>query len=191
MKPIQFKKLCYRNGVPVRCDHKNEYHEENNAPRDPTKAQAIVVLGLNNRDEKGARKVKKDLEDLGYQVRVYHWYDTLPPADEVDVAVGHSAGAVAVSRKYSGNDNVTVIGLNSPVHLGSKNENTKFFDNGNDPTSWLADTLDLFSNLEVNIRAGKIGWSAHDKKYTWEHAKKDVMDKRQFVGKKTVRGFQL
>ncbi len=83
--------------------------------------KAIIVTGLRNKGE--ADHIQSDLEEAGYEVEVYAYKDrnNTPPPNETDIAVGHSAGATFVEEKYGGQQNTTVVSLNSPTGIQSSN----------------------------------------------------------------------
>lgn len=129
---------------------------------------AVVVSGV-----AGERptEIINDLEKAGYSVQYfkYNQLDSLPDAQYVSLAVGHSAGATRVELAYGGSS-VSVVALSSPSRI--KADNISHFSNKVDPVGMMGmhnpfgDKSGQFMDLtKVNV---------HDKNVAWNVAKGEL-----------------
>lgn len=95
------------------------------------KPKALFVSGLFSSSKGGG--IKTDLESKGYEVDSLNWYDELPPAENYDLIVGHSAGATAVELEYGGSG-TQVLSLSSPT--GYNSDNISHSQNALDPVTY-------------------------------------------------------
>ncbi len=129
---------------------------------------AVVVSGLG---DKRPNQIIRDLEDSGYRVEYYTWHElrALPPAKNVDLAVGHSAGATRVELEY-GNTNTQVVSLSSPSRLTASN--IKHSSNVFDPIGMIGR---IINPMQFGGDFAELSLNPHDKNDAWDNIKEEVL----------------
>ncbi len=121
---------------------------------------AVVTSGLGN---KRPDNIIRDLEKRGYTVQWYGYNNlgVLPPVEEIDLALGHSAGATRVELEYGNNTSgVRVISLDSPTRFGDDNV-VDYYSNVFDPISVIGMFVNPFKSTTGNFL--QVEWNPHDK----------------------------
>ncbi len=79
---------------------------------------ALVISGLGSNRPNG---IIAQLEEMGYHVQYARYYTRgLPPAENLDLVVGHSAGGTRAQIEY-GDTSVRVVSLNAPTRSSAEN----------------------------------------------------------------------
>ncbi len=107
---------------------------------------AVVVSGLG---DNRPNDIIRDLEARGFIVKYFTWWNlgALPPVEEIDLAIGHSAGAARVELEYGTNkSNARVISLDSPTRFGNP-----------DIVEYFSNTLDPVSQMGIFLDTGRVG----------------------------------
>lgn len=115
---------------------------------------AVVVSGLG---DNRPNAIIRDLESRGYVVQYFTWHNlgSLPPVENIALAIGHSAGATRVELEYGTNkSDVRVISLDSPTRHGDPSV-VEYHSNILDPVSALGSLINPgkgggFINLAAN-----------------------------------------
>lgn len=111
------------------------------------KPKALFVSGLFSNSQGGG--IKTDLEKQGFEVDSLEWHEDMPPAENYDIIIGHSAGATVVELEYGGSG-TQVLSLSSPT--GFTADNINHSQNALDPVNYS--TLSGVVNVIKGIFTG-------------------------------------
>lgn len=143
-----------RRGDPPPADIPRGQQTSSTATKHGQKPIAVVVSGLG---DNRPNEIIRDLESRGYVVQYFTWHNlgSLPPVENIALAIGHSAGATRVELEYGTNkSDVRVISLDSPTRHGDPSV-VEYHSNILDPVSALGSLINPgkgggFVNLSSN-----------------------------------------
>ncbi len=128
--------------------------------------KALYIKGVAGEDP---THIKARLEAMGYTVEVVSFLD-LNLDHDVQLVVGHSAGAARAAEEFGGSD-IQVVALNSPYR--PPHNNIIYSQDARDPLNTIAIA---FNPFQAQFGQGFIGTGihVHDKDQSWDAIEGDI-----------------